>query len=163
MSGLPTPAVRLVGLSLAVFIAASASLVADTTARLTIGATVSGRTRLSVSTRVLDFQLSPSESQATTAVAFVAAARTTSGGEVILTVEQERSLVGPGGAADVDATVTFEGDTEGTLEGQLQPHTPSVVGRWIGSGRRDGQLLFTLQASAPGEYRLPVRFVLSTP
>ena len=163
MLGLPITAVRLIALSLAALATASASLLADTTAHLTLTASVSGRTRLTVSSRVLDFQVAPAESQATAAVEFIAAARTPVGGEVVLTVEPETWLVGPGGAADVDAAVTFEGDAEGTHDGQLQPRTPSVAGRWVGSGRRDGRLFFTLHTAAPGSYLLPVRFVLSTP
>lgn len=163
MSGLPTPAARLVGLSLTVLVAASASLLADTTAHLTLSANVSGRTRLTVSARVLDFDVLPDEAVATTEVDFVAAARTIAGGEVVLTIEPDRWLVVPGGAADADATITFEGDGEGTLDGVLQARTPSTAGRWAGSGRRDGRLSFTLQTSVPGSYRLPVRFVLSTP
>jgi len=163
MSRLPTSAVRVVGLSLAVLVAASASPSADTTAHLTLTATVSGRTRLSVSARVLAFDVLPDEAQATTVLDFSAAARTLAGGEVVLTIEPEHWLVGPGGAADADAVVTFAGDGDGTLYGALQPRTASVAGRWVGSGLRDGRLFFTLQTAAPGSYRLPVRFVLSTP
>ncbi len=163
MLGLPNPAVRLGGLSLLALVAASASLLADTTAHLTLSATVSGRTRLTVSARVLDFDVAPGVERATAELTFVAAVRTAADGEVVLTIEPDRWLVGPGGAADADAIVTFEGVGDGTICGLLQPRTPSVAGRWTGSGRRDGRLSFRLQTSVPGSYLLPLRFVLSTP
>ena len=163
MLGLPNPAVRLGGLSLLALVAASASLLADTTAHLTISATVSGRTRLTVSARVLHFDVLPDATRATAALDFVAAARTVAGGEVVLTVEPDRWLVGPGGAADAEAMVAFDGEGEGTLDGILQPRMTSIAGRWAGTGQRDGRLWFTLQTSVPGSYRLPLRVVLSAP
>jgi len=144
-------------------VAASANLAADATAHLTQKASVFTRTRLTTSTPVLDFHVPPADTTASAAVEFSAAARTHLGGEVVLTVEPERWLTGPGGAADVDAAVTFAGDTAETLAGALLPQTSSVAGRWVGSGLRDGRLVFTLQTPAPGQYRLPLRLVLSAP
>lgn len=96
-------------------------------------------------------------------VDFTAGVRTHAGAEVVLTVGSLRAIEGPGGAADVEADVTFTGDGAGTLSGTLLGHRPVVAGRWSGGGSRSGRLAFTLRASASGIYTLPVRFVLSAP
>jgi len=163
MLGLPNPAARFAAVLAFVLVAMSAGPAADSTAHLTVSVTVCGRTHLSVTARVLQFEVPPDATDAMAALDFVAAARTVAGGEVVMTVEPEPWVVGPGGAADVEATVGYEGRGEGTLSGLLQPRVPSVVARWVGSGRRDGRLSFTLETSVPGSYRLPLRFVLSTP
>ena len=101
-----------------------------------------------------------------TAVAVIdvsAAARTRQSGEVVLTVEGLGSLVGPGGAADAETSLTFSGDGEGLTSGNLRPSAPAVAGRWIGSGLRTGRLTFALRSSVAGTFLLPVRFVLSAP
>jgi hypothetical protein len=81
----------------------------------------------------------------------------------MLSVEPLRDVEGPGGAADVESSVTFEGEGEGTMAGRLTTAKPVVAGRWIGNGRRNGRLIFALRAAARGSYVLPLRFVLSAP
>ena len=163
MSGLPIPAVRLVGLSLAVLALAATPARADATATVKVTVQVHGRTALRVSGQQLAWELPFDATSATAVVDFTAKARTRSGAEVVLTVEPERWIEGPGGAADADALVTFDGLGSGTLAGQLQPAAASLAGRWIGSGQREGRLYFELHAGVAGSYRLPVRLVLSTP
>jgi hypothetical protein len=92
-----------------------------------------------------------------------AAARTASGGEVLLVVESERTPQGPGGAADVETALSFEGQGQGLHAGVLNPASAAVAGRWVGSGKRTGRLWFALRAASPGRYTLPVRFVLTAP
>ena len=77
----------------------------------------------------------------------------------MLTVEPVRQLEGPGGAVEV----SFSGEGEGTLDGALSERTPTVVGRWTGSGSRSGRVAFSLRAAAPGDYDVPLRFVLTAP
>ena len=163
MSRLPTPAARLVGLSLALLALVAVPARADVTATVTVRVQVSGRTALRVSGQQLAWELPYDATSATALIEFTASARTRSGAEVVLTVEPERWVEGPGGAADVDAMVTFDGSGSGTHAGQLRPAAPSVAGRWIGSGQRTGRLSFELHAGVAGSYRLPVRLVLSTP
>ncbi len=131
----------------------------------TIGASAQfhSRTSLSVSTDVLRFDVTSAGLPATIDVDFVAAARTRTDGEVVLTVEPVRAIEGPGGAADVEASVAFAGEGAGTLAGQIAPSSAAAAGRWTGSGRRTGRLRFSLRAGAAGAYTLPVRFVLSAP
>lgn len=136
---------------------------ADTTSTLTMTAQVHARSVLRVSTRLLRFDVVDSSAPATAALEFTAASRTRSDGEVVLTIEPERWIEGPGGAADVDAAVAFTGEGPGTASGELAPSTPATAGRWIGSGLRTGRLSFTLRAGARGAYVLPVRLVLSAP
>ena len=159
------PAARLLAFSTALLVAPATQLCADTAASATLAvrAEVHARTSLQVSARQLSFELAPDQSQATTALEFRAAARTGSGAEVVLTIESERWVAGPGGAADVDADVSFVGEGPGTVAGPLVPRATTVAGRWVGSGARAGRLVFTLHAGTPGAYHLPVRLVLSAP
>jgi len=132
------------------------------TASIAVTVQVSSRTSLRVSSELLEFA-DAGGTTPTAAVDFRAGARVAAGSDVVLTVEPLRAIDGPGGAADVDAAVSFSGEGDGTLTGSLAPTQPAVAGRWHGSGLRQGRLVFTLHASAAGVYSLPVRFVLSTP
>jgi hypothetical protein len=163
MHRIPFAATRLAGLSVAMLALAAVPVWAGASATAAVRVTVEvhARTVLRVSTHQLQFDLPSDARSATAELDFSAAARTRRDGEVMLTVEPEQWLEGPGGAADVDALVTFEGNGEGVAAGQLAPSAPSVAGRWLGSGKRDGHLRFTLQADAAGTYRLPVRLVLT--
>jgi hypothetical protein len=121
------------------------------------------RTSLKVSSRVLQFDVARAGGTATAALEFTAGARMPAGSDVVLTVEPERAVEGPGGAADVDSDLSFTGEGEGLLAGTIASARSTIVGRWQGSGRREGRVIFTLRANAAGSYVLPVRVVLSTP
>ena len=137
---------------------------ADTSSRaLTVSATFSSRTSLKVSADLLRFDVASSGQAATASVEFSAGTRTQSGAQVVLSVEPLRGVEGPGGAGDVETSLSFAGQGEGTLGGVLPGTGPTVAGQWSGSGMRHGRLVFALQASASGTYTLPVRFVLSAP
>jgi hypothetical protein len=123
---------------------------------------VATRTSLKVSSEVLRFDVAQSGGTATATIDFSAGARMSSGGNVVLSVEPLRAVEGPGGAADVESSVSFAGSGPGLLAGALRGDT-AVVGQWHGSGLREGRVVFTLRANASGTYTLPVRFVLSTP
>ena len=56
--------------------------------------------------------------------------------------------------------MTFDGRGEGTQSGVIEDGM-SVAGRWQGSGRRTGRLTFTLNASAPGTYTMPLELLLT--
>ena len=144
---------------------ASVAVSASERATVTIAATaqLNSRTSLTVSAETLRFDVTNPGSAATVSVEFIASARTRSQGEVVLTVEPVRGIEGPGGAADLDTTVAFAGDGDGTQAGLLRPADPVVAGRWTGSGRRTGRLRFSLSTDTVGAYTLPVRFVLSAP
>ncbi len=117
------------------------------------------RTSLSVSSSVLHFHHADPQAPSIIEIDFEARARTHVAGEVVLTVEPMRQLDGPGGSVDV----SFNGEGEGTRDGALSDGAPSVVGRWTGSGSRAGRVAFSLRAAAPGDYNVPLRFVLTTP
>jgi hypothetical protein len=121
------------------------------------------RTSLTVSTSVLEFHHADPLASSRVTVDFTARARTHASGEVLLTVEPLRSIQGPGGAADVETALTFAGEGEGTLSGALPGGTSTVVGRWTGSGTRDGRVTFSLRSPVSGDYTLPVRFVITAP
>jgi hypothetical protein len=136
---------------------------ADTVSRaLTVSATFSSRTSLKVSADLLRFDVASGQT-ATASVEFSAGTRTQSGAQVVLSVEPLRGVEGPGGAGDVETSLSFAGQGEGTLGGMLRATGPTVAGQWIGSGMRHGRLVFALQADASGTYTVPVRFVLSAP
>ena len=104
------------------------------------------RTSLKVSTQLLQFDVRRRATSQPSIVDFSAAARTQHGGEVVLTVEPSGALRGPGGAADVETALTFSGDGTRHARRRAQPSSPSVAGRWIGSGLRTGRLTFALRA-----------------
>ena len=133
------------------------------TAVVVVSAQFGSRTSLRVSTQLLQFDVASPGQSATAAVDFSAGARTQSGGEVVLAVEPVRAVEGPGGAADVESSLSFAGEGDGTSAGTVGSITPTVAGRWSGSGLRPGRLVFSLRAGARGTYTVPVRFVLSTP
>ena len=133
------------------------------TAVVTASASVGSRTSLTVSSEQLQFVVGDPNQAAVATIEFAAGARTQPGGEIVLTVEAVRGLDGPGGAADVDAEITFAAEGEGTVAGTMSRTSPVVAGRWTGSGRRTGRLSFSLRAGAAGTYTMPVRFILSAP
>jgi hypothetical protein len=137
-------------------------LAADATASIQVQAQMSSRTALTVSTQNLHFSVTSAADGATASVDFSAAARTHAGADVMLSIE----VLHPSGGGDEMAGefgLTFAGEGEGTLAGDVAADGPSVAARWNGSGRRAGRLVFTLRAPAAGAYTVPVRFVLATP
>ena len=133
------------------------------TASITVTAEFASRTSLRVSSQLLRFDVNSPEEPGVAAIDFSAGARTRNGGEVLLTIEPLRAVKGPGGAADVESSITFAGTGNGLITGTLQQSAAVVAGRWNGSGLRTGRLTFALRAAVSGSYTLPVRFVLSTP
>ena len=151
----------LVAVTVALALAAPVAASEHDAATVVVTASFTSKTSLRVSTELLRFEVTDSGA-ASVAVDFAAGARTRAGGEVVLTVEPVRALEGPGGAADVETAVSFDGVGEGTHSGALAS-APSVAGRWSGSGLRTGRLQFSLHSNVAGTYTLPVRFVLSAP
>ena len=141
----------------------SVSAAETATASAVVSAQFSSRTSLKVSTDLLHFDVAGPDRPATATVDFAAGARTQAGAEVLLSIEQLRAVQGPGGASDLESSVSFIGEGVGTLDGALVAAGPAVAGRWIGSGMRQGRLVFALRAGASGNYLLPVRFILSAP
>ena len=126
-------------------------------------ATFAPRPTLTVSSPVLRFRIERGETQAEAAIDFTAAMRAMPDAEIVLTIEAARAIQGPGGAADVDAVVTFTGEGDGVQTAALEANRSVVAARWSGGGQRSGRLLFTLRASAPGVYTVPVSYLLGTP
>lgn len=132
------------------------------TTSVVVSARFCSRTSLQVSTDVLRFDLPISGQTGTSVVDFSAGVRTHSGAEVLLSVEPLRRDMGPAGSRDAES-VSFAGQGNGTLEGVLDAASPAVAARWIGSGLRQGRLVFRMRATAAGTYFVPVRFILSAP
>jgi hypothetical protein len=119
------------------------------------------RTALRVSSDRLRFDVPRTGGAATASIDFTAGARMPAGCDVVLTVEP---LHGMDGSADVrDADLTFIGEGPGMLAGSMAAGRSTIVGRWQGSGLREGRVVFTLRGTAAGSYSLPIRVVLSTP
>ena len=153
----------LVGLSVSVARPDLCLAAESATASVVVTAQFGSRTSLKVSTEWLQFDVTTADGSAVAIVDFSAAARTRQSGEVMLTVERAGALSGPGGAADVEAFLTVSIRGDGGPSGALDPFAQIVAGRWVGSGKRTGQLAFSLRSSVPGVYSVPVRFVLSAP
>ena len=94
---------------------------------------------------------------------FTAGARMASGSAVVLTVEPWQGLDGPGGAADVETALSFVGEGDGMLAGSVAMAQSTIVGRWQGSGRREGRVIFRLRANAAGSYVQSLRVTLVRP
>jgi hypothetical protein len=112
---------------------------------------------------VLQFRIEPGTTQAHAAIDFTAAVRAHPGADVLLSIEPAKAIQGPGGAADADVTLTFIGEGDGTHGGMLDTNRSVVAARWTGGGQRRGRLIFTLRASTPGDYTVPVSYSLGTP
>jgi hypothetical protein len=99
------------------------------------------------------------------AIEFLAAARTASDGEVILTVEPLEPIASlSGGAGGTETTIAFEGTGDGARSGALRDEAPQTAARWVGSGRRTGRLTFTVRGPvSPHGATLPLRFLLTAP
>ena len=132
-------------------------------ANVIVNVNVATRTSLKVSSRTLHFDVRQPGGIAIAALEFTAGARTPAGSDIVLSVEPLRAIEGPGGAADVESDLSFSGEGLGLLAGPLDAAGSTVVGRWQGSGLRQGRVVFSLRASAAGTYLLPLRVVLSTP
>jgi hypothetical protein len=158
-----SPALGCLVVALLAHPAAPAAQSGDRSAAIVATATISPRTVVKVSAGTLEFRIEPGSSEAVAVVEFTAAARAVPGADVLMTVAADGGLTGPGGAADVDAEVTFSGDGPGTLTGAVTLAETTTTARWSGGGVRNGHLLFTLRASTPGIYTLPVRFAVSLP
>ena len=130
---------------------------------VTVNVNLAMRTSLKVSSRVLQFDVRQPGGSATASLDFTAGSRMPEGSDIVLTVEPLRAIDGAGGAADVESDLSFAGEGQGLLAGSIGSAQSAVVGRWQGSGLREGRVIFTLRASAAGNYSLPVRVVLSTP
>jgi hypothetical protein len=123
------------------------------TASVVVNVQFMTRTTLKVSAEVIRFDVTRPDQAVIAAVDFSAAARTQSGGEVVLTVESLQAI---------DGSISVRGESVG-VGGVLAPFHPVIAGRWIGSGSRAGRLEFSLCSSEPGTYAVPLRFVLSAP
>ena len=141
----------------------AAVVCADGDATVAVSVHVSSRTSLHVSTGVLEFNVPDGGRSASAAIEFLAGARGPSGSEVVLNMESPQPVQAPGGAADVDTEITFAGEGAGMMSGTLATASASVAAAWHGSGQRHGRIVFTLHASTPGTYRLPIQLVLTTP
>ena len=128
------------------------------TQSVTATATFGPWTSLQVSTQVLRFHVTDASTPAEVQVDFAAGARTRNGGEVVLLVQvmdPERLRRETG-----DHALTIAAGTEGTIAGPVAHAAPATAARWIGGGLRTGRVTFRLQA-APGQYEIPVRFLLN--
>jgi hypothetical protein len=165
MRSSPRGAARISALAVGAWLISSPARADVATATATLHVQVQARTALRLSSPTLQFFVTdPARPAAEALLEFEAAARTRPGGVVVLTVEPAGPLEGPHGAADVDARLSFAGEGEGTERGILALRGSQVVARWMGSGKRRGQIRFALEGAVnPGVYTLPLRVVLTAP
>lgn len=140
-------------------VAVNASAAETACGSVTVVATFSSRTTLKVSSDLLAFDVSSAEAPATASVDFVASARTHAGGPVVLSIEPVRQL---DSAADA-SSLTFSGQGAGITSGTVSADSLTIAGQWIGSGVRQGRLVFALRSTTSGNHVVPIRFVLSAP
>jgi hypothetical protein len=126
---------------------------------VTVVATFSSRTTLKVSSELLAFDVTGADTAATASVDFVAAARTHASGPVVLSIDPIREA----SSESAVSSLTFDGDGAGTTSGSVTAAASTVAGQWVGSGVRQGRLVFALRSSTLGTHIVPIRFVLSAP
>ena len=141
--------------------AASAEEVAR--ASVAVAAQFASRTSLKVSSELLRFDGVEAGATATASIEFIAGARTPSNGDVVLTIEPLHAIDGPGGASDVETSLSVKGEGQGLVATNVNTASATVIGRWQGSGLRAGRLVFSLRTNGAGNLSVPVRVVLSTP
>jgi hypothetical protein len=97
-------------------------------------------------------------------IAFRAAARTASNGEVLLTVEPLVPIDALAGSAAAPTTIGFQGSGIGVKDGVLRVGQPETVARWVGSGLHTGRVTFVMRGpGAPHGASVPLRFLLAAP
>jgi len=139
---------------------------AQSSQALTIGAAIGPATSLRVSSSILilDAAAAATGSRVVGRIDIDARARARSAAEVVLTVEALQDPGSLGGGPDAEPLVIgFDGEGAGLVAGILSV-TPHVVGRWVGSGVRQGQVVFALRSGGVASgATVPLRFVLSVP
>jgi hypothetical protein len=126
---------------------------------LSLQTSLAPRTSLRVSTSRLRFDVAADGSVTGAAADYRAAARTAAQGRVVLTIQPDGALVGPGGSAATGLAVRC-GEAAGAAP--LKAGRSQVVGRWTGSGVWQGSVNCRLEgATAPGSYFQPVNFVVA--
>ncbi len=129
------------------------------TQNLTLQTALAPRASLRVSTSRMRFDVSPDGGANVAAADYRAAARTAAQGRVVLTIQPDGTLEAPDGAGTTNLTVLCGEEAGGA---PLTPARPLVVGRWLGSGVRQGTITCRLHgAASPGRYFQPVKFVVS--
>jgi hypothetical protein len=127
---------------------------------VTLQVSLSSHSSLRVSSSTLRFEVTGA-GVTTTSLEFWAAARTRSGGEVVLTVQPVGPVQRPDGAPADPLSVACDQDGE---RGTLSDDGPQTIGRWVGGGLRQGRVVCTLRgATHQGSYTVPVKFMLSVP
>lgn len=151
------------GVLLASVAGSSPAAAQTSTGVATVTATFAPRTAFRAAASSLEFHVITPDQPAMASVDFVASARTWAGAEVRLLVEPAGAVSGPGGAADVETRLVLESGGDGVVPGDVPLSGRSTAARWTGSGRRSGRLVFSLRASAPGRYAIPLTFLVSVP
>jgi hypothetical protein len=131
---------------------ASGVLAADKVATVAVAVTIAPRTSVHVSSEVLSFVNADGETSATDSVEFTVGARVARDADVQLSVEP----LGP-----IDGTIAFNDVNAGTPIQALSSGVTAAA-TWHGSGQRTGRLTFTLHASRPGVYTVPLQFAVTT-
>jgi hypothetical protein len=114
------------------------------------------RARVVVSSEILHFHVGDEGAPAGFSIAYRAGARTSSTGDVLLSV---RPVNLSGVSSAIALTVVSGPDA---VPGLLTAGHPTIAARWTGGGVRDGRLSFQLTA-APGTYAIPVEFRITAP
>jgi hypothetical protein len=144
-----------------VAVATSPSLhAADAAKQVLLTAQVGPASSLRVSPEPVVFTLLPGQERATAAIEYLALVRTARDAEVLLILEPVEGIECAGGAADVEAALSF--DSGGGPRGLL-PGAPTLAARWMGSGSRSGQITLTLRAALAGVCVVPLRLQLVLP
>jgi len=157
------------GAVIAVVLARPALAVTDTQ-NLTVNATVSATASLTIGSSSINFpsadpDASPSIAADENPVSVTVGARTSTSGNVTLTVLADGDLVSGSDTIPISA-VTWTATGSGFASGTMNKTTAQSAGSWTGCGSRSGTFSFALSNSwsyATGSYSATVTYTLTVP
>jgi len=157
------------GIALAAMAAAQPLSAADTTANLTVGATVSATAKLSLGAASISFPDADPDTTpsipATAALSVVAKGKTGTGSNITLTMLAGDDL--KSGSDTIAITnVSWTASGAGFVAGTMSKAAAQSVGSWANSGNRSGSMSFSLVNNwtyAVGSYSATAVFTLTAP
>jgi hypothetical protein len=161
----------LLGVALAAIALAQPLGAADTTATLTVNASVIARAALTVSAANVSFPDANPDTVPVIAasggpVTVSARGKTTTGNNITLTLEASTNLISGADAIPASAVNWTVAGDPGFVGGALAVGVPVPVGTWTNSGSRSTQMSFTLTNSwsyPVGTYSATTTFTLTAP
>jgi hypothetical protein len=143
----------------------------DTTASITVGATVSATAKLSIASPSVTFanadpDTTPLITATEGAIAIEAKAKTSTGSTVTLTLLAASDLLGSGSDVIAISNITWLAGGTGFVAGTMSTSAAQTVASWTNSGNRSGTQTYRLANSwdyPVGSYSTTATYTLTAP